>query len=139
MKLIKCQEKKCRDIKRYNMFLCKIYDITKSMYLVKFIIYYFIIQSNSSVAQSCPTLCNHMDCSTPGFAVHYQLPELAQSHVRLVRDAIQPSHPLSFTFSSTLQSFPASGSLLMSQPFISSGQSIGVSASSSVLPMNAQD
>ena len=45
LKLIKCQGKKCQDIKRYNMFLCKICDITKSIHLVKFIIYYFIIQS----------------------------------------------------------------------------------------------
>ena len=47
----------------------------------------------SSVAQSCPTLCNPIDCSTPGFPVH-QLPELAQTHVHRVDDAIQPSHPL---------------------------------------------
>ena len=49
----------------------------------------------SSVAQSCQTLREPMDCSTPGFSVHHQLPELAQSHVRWVSDAIQPSHPLS--------------------------------------------
>ena len=49
----------------------------------------------SSVAQSCPTLCDPMDCSTPGFPVHHQLPELAQIHVHQVDDAIQPSHPLS--------------------------------------------
>ena len=49
----------------------------------------------SSVAQSCPTLCDPMDCSTPGFPVHHQLPELAQTHVHQVGDAIQPSHPLS--------------------------------------------
>ena len=48
----------------------------------------------SSVAQSCLTLCNPMDCSTPGFAVHHQLPELAQTHVHRVSDAIQPSYPL---------------------------------------------
>ena len=49
------------------------------------------------VAQSYPTLtlCNPMDCSTPGFPVHHQLPELAQTHVHLVGDAIEPSHPLS--------------------------------------------
>ena len=46
----------------------------------------------SSVAQSCPILCNPMDCSTPGFPVHYQLPELAQTHVHRVSDAIKPSH-----------------------------------------------
>ena len=49
----------------------------------------------SSVAQSCPTLCNPMDCSMPGFPVHHQLSEPAQTHVHWVGDAIQPSHPLS--------------------------------------------
>ena len=49
----------------------------------------------SSVAQSCLTLCDPMNCSTPSFPVHHQLPELAQTHVHLVSDAIQPSHPLS--------------------------------------------
>ena len=48
----------------------------------------------SSVTQSCLTLCSSMDCSTPGFPVHYQLLELAQTHVHRVSDAIQPSHPL---------------------------------------------
>ena len=48
----------------------------------------------SSVAQSCPTLFDPMDCSTPGFLVHHQLPELAQTNVYQVNDAIQPSHPL---------------------------------------------
>ena len=47
-----------------------------------------------SVAQSYPTLCDPMDCSTPGLPVHHQLPELAQTHVHWVSDAIQPSHPL---------------------------------------------
>ena len=49
----------------------------------------------SSVTQSCPTLCDPMDCITPGFPVHHQLPELAQTNVHRVGDAIQPSHPLS--------------------------------------------
>ena len=49
----------------------------------------------SSLAQSCQTLCDPMDCSTPGFSVHHQLPELAQTHVHRVSDAIQSSHPLS--------------------------------------------
>ena len=49
----------------------------------------------SSVVQSCPTLCDPMDCSTPGIPVHYQLPEPAQTHAHGVGDAIQPSHPLS--------------------------------------------
>ena len=49
----------------------------------------------SSVAQSCPTLCDPMNCSTPGLPVHHQLPEITQTHVHTVSDAIQPSHPLS--------------------------------------------
>ena len=49
----------------------------------------------SSITQSCPTLYDLMDCRTPGFPVHHQLPELAQTHVHRVGDAIQPSHPLS--------------------------------------------
>ena len=47
-----------------------------------------------SVAQLCLTLCDPMDCTTPGFPVHHQLPELTQTHVHRVGDAIQPSHPL---------------------------------------------
>ena len=53
------------------------------------------IEGVSSVTQSCLTLCETMDCSTPGFPVHHQLPELTQTHVHWVSDAIQPSHPLS--------------------------------------------
>ena len=49
----------------------------------------------SSVAQSCLTLHNPMDCSTPGLPVHHQLPELTQTHVHWIGDATQPSHPLS--------------------------------------------
>ena len=49
----------------------------------------------SSVAQSCPTLCNLMNCRTPGLPVHHQLPEFTQTQVHRVGDAIQPSHPLS--------------------------------------------
>ena len=49
----------------------------------------------SSVTQSCPTLCNPMNCSTPGLPVHHQFPEFTQTHVHWVGDAIQPSHPLS--------------------------------------------
>ena len=48
----------------------------------------------SSVAQSCRTLCDPMNCSTPGLPVHHQLPEFTQTHVHRVGDAIQPSHPL---------------------------------------------
>ena len=54
---------------------------------------YVSLQFNS-VTHSCPTLCNPMDCSTPGFSVHHQLPELAQTQGHRVGDAIQPSYPL---------------------------------------------
>ena len=77
-----------------------------------------------------------MDCSMPGLPVHHQLPEFIQTHVHWVSDAIQPSV---IPFSSHLQSFPALGSFQMSQFFRSGGQSTGVSASVSVLPMNIQD
>ena len=53
------------------------------------------IISVSSVTQSCMTLCDPMDCNTPGFPVHHQLPEFTQTHVRQVDDALQPSHSLS--------------------------------------------
>ena len=54
-----------------------------------------VILSLTSVTQLYQIFCNSMDCSTPGFSVHHQLPELAQSHTHLVSDPIQPSHPLS--------------------------------------------
>ena len=54
-----------------------------------------VFQSVSSVTQSCPTLCNPMNHSTPGLPVHHQLPEFTQTHVHWVGDAIQPTHPLS--------------------------------------------
>ena len=52
----------------------------------------------SSVAQSCPTLCNPMNRSTPSLPVHHQLPEFTQTHIHWVGDTIQPSHPLSSPF-----------------------------------------
>ena len=58
------------------------------------VVVYLLVQF-SSVTQSCPTLCDPMDCSMPGFPVHHQLPELAQTHVYWVGEAIQSSHPLS--------------------------------------------
>ena len=95
----------------------------------------------SSAAQLCPTLCDPMNRSTPGLPVHHQLPQFTQTHVYWVMsDAIQPSHPLSSP------SPPAHNlsqhhdrSFQMSQLFTSGGQSIGVSASASILPMNTQD
>ena len=88
------------------------------------------------VTQLYLTLCDPIGCSTPGFPFLHHPPELAQTHAYWVDDAIQPSWPL--LFSSCLQSFPASGSFLMSRLFASGGQSIGASASATVLPMNIQ-
>ena len=67
----------------------------------------------SSVAQLCPTLCDPMNCSTPGLPDHHQLPEFTQTHVHQVGDAIQPSHTLSSLFllppiPPSIESFPMS-------------------------------
>ena len=75
----------------------------------------------SSVAQSCPTICAPTDCRTPGLPVYHQLPELAQTYVHRVSDAIQPSHPVSSPSPPTFNLFSASGSLQMSQFFTSDG------------------
>ena len=60
----------------------------------KRVFYCFYFSQFSSVAQSCPTLCNPVDCSMLGLPVHHQLLEVTQTHVHWVGDAIQPSHPL---------------------------------------------
>ena len=93
----------------------------------------------SSVAQSCPTLCNPMDCSKPGLPVHHQLLEFTQTHVHWVGDAIQPSHPL---LSPSPPAFHLSQHQGLFQWVSSSHQvakRIGVSSSASVLPVNIQD
>ena len=96
----------------------------------------FFLNQFSSVAQLCPTLRPH-GLHHSRSDVHHQLPEFTQAHVHQVSDAIQPSHPLSSPSPPTFnQSFPATGSFPVSQFFTSGGQSIGVSASASVLPMN---
>ena len=105
---------------------------------IVFISMYEPLVQFTSVTQLCLTLGNAMDCSMPGLPVHHQLPELTQPHVRQVGDAVQTFHPV-IPFSSCLQSFPTSGSLPMSQYFSTGGQSIGASASASVLPLNIQD
>ena len=68
----------------------------------------------SSVAQLCLTLCNPMNCSTPGLPVHHQLPESTQTHIHLVGDAIQPSYP---------PSSPSFSALNLSQVILISGYS----------------
>ena len=96
----------------------------------------------SSVQFSRSVMSNslHMDCSTPGFPDHHQLPELAQTHVHWVGDAIQPSHPLSSPSPPAFNLSQHQG-LFHESPecFTSGSQSIGASASASVLPMNTQD
>ena len=89
-------------------------------------------QSVSSVAQSCPTLCDPMNCSMSSLLVHYSNScTLSQWCHPAISSSVVP-------FSSCPQSLPASGSFPMSQLFAWGGQSIGVSASASVLPMNTQ-
>ena len=80
-----------------------------------------------------------MDCSTPGLPVHQQLLDLTQAHVHWVSDAIQPSHPLSSFFSPTFNLSQHQGLLKWVSSSHQVGRSIGVSASTSVLPMNTQD
>ena len=90
----------------------------------------------SSVTQSCPTLCEPMNCSTPGLLVH-QLPEFTQTHP--LSWWCHPTISSSVThFSICPQYFPAPGSFPMSCLFTSNGQTIGASASTTVLPLNIQ-
>ena len=125
-------------ISRYNDL--KMVSLIISQYLLS-VSYILCIRKNktkNSVAQSCLIHSNSMNCSSPGFPVQHQLPELAQTcqsswwYHPTISSSIVP-------FSSCLQSSPAIGSFPRSQFFASGGQSIGVSASTSVLPMNIQD
>ena len=93
----------------------------------------------SSVTQSCPTLCDPMNRSTPGLPVHHQLPEFTQTHVHWVSDAIQPPHPLSSP--SPPAPNPSQHQSLFQ--WVNSSHEVAknteVSALASVLPMNTQD
>ena len=91
----------------------------------------------TSVTQSCPTLCDPMDCCTSGLPVHHQLPEFTQTHVHWVGDAIQLSHPLSSPFPPAFSLSQYQGFFQRVSLFAWDGQSIRASAS--VLPMNIQD
>ena len=83
------------------------------------------------------TLCNPMNCGTPGLPVRHQLPEFTQTHIHWVGEAIQPSHPLS---SPSPASNPSQHQTFqMSQLFTWGGQSTGVSALAWFLPKNTQD
>ena len=92
----------------------------------------------SSVAQSCPTLCDPMNCSTPGLPVHHHLPKFTQTHVHGVGDAILSISSSVVPFSSCPQSLPASEFFPVSQLFPWGGQSTGVSALASFLPKKFQ-
>ena len=93
----------------------------------------------SSVIQSCTILCEPMDHSMPGLPVYHQLPEYTQTHVHWVSDTIQPSHPLSSSLLLLLTIFPSIMVFSNESALPSGGQNTGVSASTSVLPMNTQD
>ena len=67
----------------------------KMQYSRNFMLLNLVLPQFSSVTQLCPTLCDPMNCSTPGLPVHHQLPQFTQTHIHWVSDAIQPSHPLS--------------------------------------------
>ena len=92
----------------------------------------------SSVTQSCPTLWDPMDHSTPGVPVHHQLLKFTQTHVHRVSDAIRPSHPLSSPSLPVLNLSQHQGLFKWVSSSLG-GQSIGVSASTSVFPVNSQD
>ena len=98
----------------------------------------FVKQFNFVQSLSRVWFCDPMDCSTPGLPVHHQITEFTQTHIHRVNDTINHlilCHPLLLH----LQSFPGSRYFPMSQLFTSGDQSIGISASTSVLPMNTQD
>ena len=116
--------------------------VTTAFCLKYYISYFTVLLSSSfqfsSVAQSCLTPCDPMNHSMPGLPVHHQLPEPTQTHVHWADDDPTISSSV-IPFSSCPQSFPASESFQMNQPFASGAQSIRVLASTSVLPMNTQD
>ena len=112
-------------------------QVTESFNFFFFLVLIYSVQF-SSITQSCPTLCNPMDCSTPGLPVHYQLPEFTQTHVHWVSDAMQPSHLLS-------SPSPPAFSLSQHQGLFKWVSSLHQVAKvlefqlQSVLPMNIQD
>ena len=103
------------------------------------VFYYNFQVQFSLITQLCPTLCNPMNHSMPGLPVHHQLPELAQSLIFI--ESVMPYNHLILCCPLLLlpSIFPGSRSFPRNHFFTSGGQSIGVSASASVLPMNIQD
>ena len=120
-----------------NQWNCSLNEIpTNSQPFVAFeILGSWIVKCCCSVAQSCQTLCDPMDCSTPSFPVLHYLPEFAQTHVHWVGDSIQPSYPLSSPSPPALNLSQHQG-LSQWVGSASGGQSIGASAS--VFLMNIQ-
>ena len=112
----------------------------RTMRIDVFVILYVMIPwiCCCSVAKSCPTLCDPMNCSMPGFPVLHYFPVFAQTHVHWVSDAIHAISSSVTPFSSFPQSFLASGSSPMSWLYTSGGQTVGPSASSLDLPLNSQ-
>ena len=86
-----------RSIFKFSMLPTRLILSVNFSFVVSFSVCKFSVQF-SSVSQSCPTLCDPMNRSTPGLPVHHQLPEFTQTHAHRVNDAIQPSHPLSSPF-----------------------------------------
>ena len=120
-----------------KLFVLRLSNLQRRLVVYKRLHIHYIIDINNNfvrwillslVTQPCPTICNLMECRTPGVPVHHKLPEFTQIHVHRVGDIIQPASSV-IPFSSCLQSFPASGSLPMSQFLTSGGQNVGASAS----------
>ena len=97
-----------------------------------------LTSSCCSVTKSCQTLCEPMNCSTPGSSVHHYLPEFARTHVPSVSETIQPSHPLSPPSPFAHGFSQCQGLFQWVSLFTSGGQSTGASASAPAFPMNIQ-
>ena len=122
----------------FSIYLYALWFLSPVFYSFLYIGLLFLSVQFSSVAQSCPTLCNPMNCSVPGLlSVTNSWSSLKLMSIK----SVMPSSHLILVvpFSSCPQSLPASESFPMSQFLASGGQSIGVSALASVLPMNIQD
>ena len=100
--------------------------------------YIYVSVQFSLVTQSCPTLCDPMNHSTPSLPFHHQLPKFTQTHVHQVGDAIQPSHPLSSPSPPAPNPSQNQGRFQWVNSSHEVAKSIGVSASASVIPVNTQ-
>ena len=110
-----------------------------SIYLLHTVLVASLSVRFSLVTQLCLTVFDPMDCSMQGFAVHHQLPELIQTHVHWVSDAIQPSHPLSSHSPPAYNLSQHQGHFRWVNSSHQVEESIGVSASAALLPVNIQD